>query len=79
LLNHSHSAAEAVGDLFCDFVLNGEHVLGGPVPILLPKMVARNSTEVYKGKPVDARQVASALNVGFVLDGSIQRQSGRVR
>ncbi|MBB4276023.1 adenylate/guanylate cyclase domain-containing protein [Rhizobium mongolense] len=43
------------------------------------EVVARNSTEVYKGKPVDARQVASALHVGFVLQGSIQRQSGRVR
>ena len=43
------------------------------------EVVARNSTEVYKGKPVDARQVASALHVGFVVEGSIQRQSGRVR
>ncbi|MER9080813.1 adenylate/guanylate cyclase domain-containing protein [Mesorhizobium sp. M0895] len=43
------------------------------------EVVARNSTEVYKGKPVDARQVASALHVGFVLEGSIQRQNRRVR
>lgn len=43
------------------------------------EVVARNSTEVFKGKPVDARQVATALHVGFVLEGSIQRQSGRVR
>ncbi|AZO75690.1 MAG: adenylate/guanylate cyclase domain-containing protein [Mesorhizobium sp.] len=42
-------------------------------------VVARNSTEVYKGKPVDARQVAHALHVGFVLEGSIQRQDERVR
>lgn len=43
------------------------------------EVVARNSTEVYKGKLVDARKVASALHVGFVLEGSIQRQGGRVR
>ena len=43
------------------------------------EVVARNSTEVYKGKPVDAREIASALHVGFVLEGSIQRQNGRVR
>lgn len=43
------------------------------------EVVARNSTEAYRGKPVDARQVASALHVGFVMEGSIQRQSGRVR
>src|SRR6185295_17036310 len=43
------------------------------------EVVARNSTEVYKGKPVDAREVARALHVGFVLEGSIQHQDGRVR
>jgi pentatricopeptide repeat protein len=43
------------------------------------EVVARNSTEVYKGKAVDAREVARALQVGFVLEGSIQRQGGRVR
>ncbi|RWK52760.1 adenylate/guanylate cyclase domain-containing protein [Mesorhizobium sp.] len=43
------------------------------------EVVARNSTEVYKGKAVDARQVASVLHVGYVLEGSIQRQGDRVR
>ncbi|MDI7865100.1 adenylate/guanylate cyclase domain-containing protein [Rhizobiaceae bacterium n13] len=43
------------------------------------EVMARNSTEVYKDKPVDARQVAIALHVGFVLEGSIQRQADRVR
>ena len=37
-------------------------------------MIARNSTEVYKGKPVDVRQVGQELNVRYVLEGSIQRQ-----
>jgi TolB-like protein/class 3 adenylate cyclase/Tfp pilus assembly protein PilF len=43
------------------------------------EVVARNSTEVYKGKSVDAREVASALHVGYVLEGSIQRQGDRLR
>jgi TolB-like protein/class 3 adenylate cyclase/tetratricopeptide (TPR) repeat protein len=42
-------------------------------------VVARNSTEIYKGKPVDPREVASALHVSYVLEGSIQRQDSRVR
>ena len=42
-------------------------------------VIARNSTEVYKGKPVDVRQVGKDLNVGYVLEGSIQRQGDRVR
>ncbi|MER8434925.1 tetratricopeptide repeat protein [Mesorhizobium caraganae] len=43
------------------------------------EVVARNSTEAYKGKPVDVRQIAAALHVGYVLEGSIQRQGTRVR
>ena len=42
-------------------------------------VIARNSTEVYKGKPVDVRQVGKDLNVGYVLEGSIQRQGDNVR
>jgi TolB-like protein/class 3 adenylate cyclase/tetratricopeptide (TPR) repeat protein len=41
--------------------------------------VARNSTEVYKGKPVDVRQIGRELNVGYVLEGSIQRQADQIR
>ncbi len=42
-------------------------------------VIARNSTLAYKGKPVDARQVAKDLNVRFVLAGSIQRQGDQLR
>ena len=42
-------------------------------------VIARNSTLAYKGKPVDARQVAKDLNVRYVLTGSIQHQADQVR
>jgi TolB-like protein len=42
-------------------------------------VIARNSTAVYKGKPVDVQQVGRDLGVGYVLEGSIQRQGDRVR
>jgi TolB-like protein len=42
-------------------------------------VIARNSTETYKGKAVDVRQVGRDLNVRYVLEGSIQRQGDRVR
>ena len=42
-------------------------------------VIARNSTAVYKGKPVDVRQVGRELSVRYVLEGSIQRQGDRVR
>jgi TolB-like protein/predicted Zn-dependent protease len=43
------------------------------------EVVARHSIEAYKGKAVDIREVGRALNVRYVLEGSIQRQGGRVR
>jgi TolB-like protein/DNA-binding winged helix-turn-helix (wHTH) protein len=42
-------------------------------------VIARNSTETYKGKPVDIRQVGKDLDVGYVLEGSIQRQNDLMR
>jgi TolB-like protein/class 3 adenylate cyclase/Tfp pilus assembly protein PilF len=42
-------------------------------------VIARNSTAVYKGRPVDVRQVGRELGVRYVLEGSIQRQGDRVR
>ena len=42
-------------------------------------VIARNSTMAYKGKPVDARQVAKDLNVRYVLAGSIQHQADQLR
>ena len=42
-------------------------------------MIARNSTAVYAGKPVDVRQVGKDLNVRYVLEGSVQRQGDQIR
>jgi TolB-like protein len=42
-------------------------------------VVARNSTFVYKGKPIDVRQVGKDLGVRYVLEGSVRRGQDRVR
>jgi TolB-like protein/class 3 adenylate cyclase len=42
-------------------------------------VIARNSTFAYKSKPVDIRQIGRDLNVRYVLEGSVQRQSEQVR
>jgi adenylate cyclase len=47
------------------------------VPNLI--VISRESTFTYKGKSVDVRQVAKELNVRYVLEGSIQRTSDRLR
>lgn len=42
-------------------------------------VIARNSTFTYKGKPVKVQQVAEALGVHYVLEGSIQRSGDHIR
>ena len=42
-------------------------------------VVARNSTEVYKGKPVDVRSIGRDLGVRYVLEGSIQPSGDQIR
>jgi TolB-like protein/Tfp pilus assembly protein PilF len=42
-------------------------------------VVARNSTEAYKGKPADVRNVGRDLGVRYVLEGSIQPTGDQVR
>lgn len=42
-------------------------------------VIARNSTFVYKGRPVDVGQVARELGVKYVLEGSVRRAANRVR
>jgi adenylate cyclase len=42
-------------------------------------VIARNSTFVYKGKPVKVKQVSEELGVRYVLEGSLQRSADRVR
>ena len=42
-------------------------------------MIARNSSFVYKGKPVDVRQVGRELGVRYVLEGSVRKAGHRVR
>jgi len=42
-------------------------------------VAARNSTFVYKGRPVDIRQVSRELGVRYVLEGSLRKTANRVR
>ena len=39
-------------------------------------VIARNSSFVYKGKPVDVRQVGRELGVRYLLEGSVRKAGG---
>ena len=42
-------------------------------------VISRNSTFRYKGRAVDAKQVANQLGVRYILEGSVRRIDNRVR
>jgi TolB-like protein/DNA-binding winged helix-turn-helix (wHTH) protein len=42
-------------------------------------VISRNSTFQYKGRSVDTRQVARALGVRYILEGSVRRSGEQVR
>ncbi|HET9231174.1 MAG TPA: adenylate/guanylate cyclase domain-containing protein [Vitreimonas sp.] len=42
-------------------------------------VIARNTSFIYKGKPVDVAQVGRELGVRYVLEGSVRRSATRVR
>jgi len=43
------------------------------------KVIARTSTQGYQSRPVDLRTVGRQLNVGRVLEGSLQRSADKIR
>ncbi len=43
------------------------------------RVIARNSSFVYKGQTIDIRKVAKQLGVQFVLEGSVRRGGDRIR
>src|SRR5271165_3248794 len=42
-------------------------------------VIARNTAFTFKGKNVDAKEIGKELGVRYVLEGSVQRDQGRVR
>jgi len=43
------------------------------------RIIARNSTFVYKGQAVDIREAAKQLGVRYVLEGSVRKSGNRIR
>jgi adenylate cyclase len=43
------------------------------------RVIARNSTFVYKGQAVDIREAAKQLGVRYVLEGSVRKSANRMR
>jgi adenylate cyclase len=64
-------------EFLCDGITEEIITALSKVPRLF--VIARTSTSIYKGKPVKVKQVSEELGVQYVLEGSVQRSTDRIR
>src|SRR5262245_8481725 len=69
------------GDPDQEYFIDGmvEDIITGLSRINWLFVIARNSSFVYKGRPVDIKQVGRELGVRYVLEGSVRKASNRLR
>ena len=69
------------GDPEQEYFVDGmvEDIITGLSRIKWLFVIARNSTFVYKGRPIDVKQVGRELGVRYVLEGSVRKLGNRVR
>ena len=69
------------GDPAQDFLADGitEDVITGLARLRWLFVIARNSVYVYKDRAVDVREVARALGVRYVLEGTVRAAGERIR
>jgi adenylate cyclase len=62
---------------FCDGLV--EDIIATLSKLADLRVIARNSTFVYKGRSIDIRTAAKELGVRYVLEGSVRKSGGRMR
>ena len=56
-----------------------EEIITGLSRIKWLSVISRNSSFIYKNKPVDVKEVADKLGVRYVLEGGVRKSGNRVR
>ncbi len=77
VLRFDNMSSEPEHEYFADGI--AEDIITALSKISRIRVIARNSTFVYKGKAHDLRQVATELGVRYVLEGSIRSGGNRLR
>jgi class 3 adenylate cyclase/TolB-like protein/Flp pilus assembly protein TadD len=77
VLPFQNMTGDAEQDYFVDGVVEEITTAISRLPWLF--VIARNSSFTYKGRAVDVKQVAHELGVRYVLEGSVRKNSSRVR
>ena len=77
VLPFQNMSGEAEQDYFCDGLV--EDIITTLSKLAELRVIARNSTFVYKGRSVDVRDAAKQLGVRYVLEGSVRKSGNRIR
>ncbi len=77
VLPFQNMSGDADQDHFCDGLV--EDIITTLAKLAGLRVIARNSSFVYKGRSVDVRDAAKQLGVRYILEGSVRKSGNRVR
>ncbi len=77
VLPFQNMSGDAEQEYFCDGLV--EDIITTLSKLDGLRVIARNSSFVYKGRSVDVREAAQQLGVRYVLEGSVRRSGARIR
>ena len=77
VLPFQNMSGDAEQDYFCDGLV--EDIITTLSKLAGLRVIARNSTFVYKRRSVDVRDAAKQLGVRYVLEGSVRKSGNRIR
>ncbi len=77
VLPFTNMSGDAEQDYFCDGLV--EDIITTLSKLAGLRVIARNSSFVYKGRSVDIRDAAKQLGVRYVLEGSVRKSGDRIR
>jgi adenylate cyclase len=77
VLPFQNMSGDAEQEYFCDGLV--DDILTSLSKLSGLRVVARNSSFVYKGRSVDVRDAARQLGVRYVLEGGVRKSGNRIR
>ena len=77
VLPFQNMSGDAEQEYFCDGLV--EDIITTLSKLAGLRVIARNSSFVYKGRSVDVREAAKQLGVRYILEGSVRSTGARIR
>ena len=77
VLPFQNMSGDAEQEHFCDGLV--EDIITTLSKLAGLRVIARNSSFVYKGRSVDVREAAKQLGVRYILEGSVRKSGNRIR